>query len=156
MSGFVRWELYVSILEPVMLAKEYMRQHSRYTRDDFQKNSNLLLNMLDYNTQAFTSMICQSIFNTPNDVSSPDKDLSEAEKILVWDGMKHEYVTECTRRVFELIFDSLSSSIPEFLYMDEQNVEFQVLSEVDLRLTLLVDESTKYGPSSTVNHPKGN
>lgn len=129
----------ISLMEPAMLAKQYMRDHHRYTSEDFQRDGMLLIKALDYPAKLFMELLGQAIFNTPSSRhGGADYDLEQAEKLLIKDGMKPSVVQECVQRVFEMCVDLLATSFPSLVFMEEDKVEFQMLNEFDLVLTLSV------------------
>ena len=130
----------VSLQEPALLVKDYMRKFYSLTAEELRRQPHLAQKIANYNTQTFMGMLTQAIFNTPKGaVGVTDKDLEQAEKLLIWDGMKPQMVVECVRRVFEQCMDILAVSIPYLAFYDESGVEFSMVNEFDLRVTLPVD-----------------
>lgn len=129
----------VSLMEPAMLAKQYMRENYRFTPEDFQKDGMLLVKALDYPVKLYMELLCQAIFNTPpSRRGGADYELEQAEKLLIKDGMKPHVVQECVQRSFEMCVDLLATSFPSLVFMEEDKVEFQMLNDFDLVLTLSV------------------
>lgn len=129
-------EFVISLQEPALLVKDYMRRFHTHSGDELRR-SEVIAKVTNYNTMTFMGLVAQAIFNTPvSHVGKTDKDLEQAEKLLIWDGMKPQVVVECVRRVFELTLDTIVSVIPDFAFYDETGLDFVMINEFDLRVNV--------------------
>ena len=140
MPRIVKQEYCVSLMEPVMLVKAYMRANYATNPAEFLKDGVSLLKVMDYPSKLYMNLLCQAIFNTPSSHrGGADYELEQAEKLLIKDGMKHHVVKEVTQRVFEMCVDILAVNFPSLTFMDEQIVDFEMINEFDLRVVVPVD-----------------
>lgn len=136
----VNQEFVVSLQEPALLTKDYMRRFHSHSDEEIRRSPQLAQKIANYPTMTYMGLLTQAIFNTPiSHVGKTDKDLEQAEKLLLWDGMKHDVVVECVRRTFELCVDILSINIPNLVFHDDTEADFSMLNEFDLRVSLPVD-----------------
>jgi|SRR6185503_13166314 len=130
----------ISLQEPALLVKDYMRKFYSQSDEEICRSPELANKVANYPCMTYMGLLAQAIFNTPvSHVGKTDKDLEQAEKLLIWDGMKPQVVVECARRSFELCVDIIAATIPNLVFYDEGGVDFTMLNEFDLRVNLPID-----------------
>lgn len=130
----------VSFQEPAMLMKDFFRRYHRFTKEELETTSGLILKVVDYPVKLYMELLCQAIFNTPaSRHGGADYDVLQAEKLLIKDGMQPQKVAECTRRVFEMCVDILGNNFPMLSFMEETKVDFQMVNEFDLLVVVPVN-----------------
>jgi hypothetical protein len=114
----------LTIIEPVTFVKETMRFNARPP-------------IMDYKTIRFMTALLNAIFYAPTDDNrAVNYDYSEAEGILVEDGLGRLEATALTQRVMDELIDMIGEQLPYLAFNSSQKVHYLIQQEFDLLVAI--------------------
>lgn len=127
----------LSLQEPILFVKDRMRRFYTQTNQDFKNDGMQLLHVMDYPTENFMKVICDTIFYTPmTQEGGADYKLESAERILGSDGLIHTLVVDTTRRAFEMCVDILAVHLPDLAFQDDSRASYRFVSALDIEVII--------------------
>ena len=131
----------ITIFESVMMLKHHMKEFMVPPPTGYQRP--WLHGKGEYPTQRFMEALLRILFRTnPDENRFVDYDLTNAETILIYDGMAADKVKMVASSIFEQLVDVVADNIPHLSFGHDYVVNYTFTNEFDVLISMELPKPT--------------